>query len=166
MKRIFVIASVVVLTGVCAACTTTPGDGGVKVGKIADQRLAAYTPIRRVTYRDVCSSEGPLTVCIDRISMSETSTLVEARIRNASPQPYLQGNMKEASVLLADDTGRSLIWENREPMEYQGLEERIVHFKMAGHFSGEPSILMMNNIKRKSPRDKGREFSIVARLGG
>lgn len=165
MERIAAIFIAAVLAASCAACTTKPGDAGIRTRKVADQRLAAYTPIRRLTYRNACGSDGALTICVDRINMSDTATLVEARVRNASPLLYLQGNMKEASVLLADDAGMTLVWGNGESMEYQGLEERVVHFRMEGHFSGEPTIFMLNNIRRKSPEHADRGFSIVARLG-
>jgi hypothetical protein len=77
----------------------------------------------------------------------------------------VQENMKEASVLLGDDTGMTLVWDNGENMEYQGLEERGVHLRMEGHFIGEPAILMMNNIRRKNPETADQGFSIVVRLG-
>lgn len=164
MERIVAIFITAVLTASCAACTTKPKDVGIRPRKVADQRLAAYTPIRRLTYRDVCGSEGQLSICVDRISMSDSATLVEARIRNTSPQSYVQENMKKASVLLADDAGMTLVWDNWENMEYLGLQERVVHFRMEGHFSGEPTILMVNNIRRKSLEHVDRGFSIVARL--
>jgi hypothetical protein len=165
MERIAVFIMAVVLAASCTACTTTPGDTGTRAGKVADQRLAAYTPIRRLTYRDVCGSEGPLTICVDRITLSDDAALVEARVRNASPQPYVQGDMKEASVILEDDTGMTLVWDNVGGTEYQGLEERVVRFRMEGHFSGEPAIIMVNNIRRKSSEPADRGFSLVARLG-
>jgi len=164
MDRLVTILIAAVLAASCAACTTKAGETGIGARKVADQRLATYTPIRRLTYRNVCGSEGPLTICVDRINMSDTATLIEAKIRNSSPQPYLQAGMKEASVLLTDDTGMTLVWDNGESMEYRGLEERVAHFRMEGHFRGEPAILKVNNIRRKSPEHADQEFSIMVRL--
>lgn len=165
MKRLTKIAVITVLVTACAACTTQPGTTGDRTKKVAEQRLAAYTPIRRLAYRDACGSDGPLTVCVDRISISDSAVLVEARIRNASPQPYLQGNRSGASVLLADETGMTLVGYNGEAMEFQGVKEKGVHFRMEGHFAGEPAIFMVNDIRKKGAAQADQAMSIMARLG-
>jgi hypothetical protein len=165
MERITAKFMAAVLAASCFACTTNSGDAGISSRKVADQRLAAYSPIRRLTYLNACGSEGPLTVCVDRITLSDSAALVEARIRNTSPQVYIQENMNEASVILADDAGKSLAWDNKESREYQGAEEKVLRFRMEGHFSGEPTILMMNNIRRKNLGRPDQGVSIAARLG-
>ena len=156
---------VLVLVTACAACTTPPGTAGERTRKVAEQRLAAYTPIRRLAYRDACGSDGPLTVCVDRISISDSAVLVEARIRNASSQSYLQGNTGGTSVLLADDTGTMQVGYNGEAVEFQGVKERVVHFRMEGHFAGEPAIFTMNTIRKKGAAQADQAMSIMARLG-
>lgn len=165
MGRITVIFIALCLTMLCVACTTKPGGAGDTPKKVADQRLATYTPIRRLTYRNACGSEGPLTICVDRITLSESAALVEARIRNSSSERYVQGAAKEASVLLADNSGMTLAWSKVGPMEYPGTEEMVVHFRMEGHFSGEPYAVVLNSIRKKRTEHGGHGFSIVAMLG-
>lgn len=155
----------VVLVATCTACTTTPGNAEVRSNKVSEQRLAAYAPIRRLTYRDACGSEGALTVCVDRISISDSATLVEARIKNASRQPCFLEDTKAASVLLADGSGMTREWDNAGGMELKAGEERVARFRFEGRFSGEPAIFMVNNVRTKSVNQAGRGLSVVARLG-
>lgn len=165
MVKIMVMFMALCLTILCAACTTKPGGAGDVPRKVADQRLATYTPIRRVTYRNACGSNGPLTVCVDRITLSAAAAVVEARIRNSSPERYVQGAAREASVSLADNTGKTLAWSNGGPMEYPGLEERFVRFRMEGDFSGEPHRVLVNRIREKRKEQTDHGFSIVTLLG-
>jgi len=165
MKRRAAIFTAAVLAASCAACKTESGDAGGRPGKVADQRLATYSPIRRLTYRDVCGSEGPLTLCVDRVILSDNATLVEARVTNVSSQPYVSGNVEEATVLLANDTGMALVSNKGESMEFQGMQERAVRFKMEGPFGGEPATFIVNNIRRKSQQRTDPGFSVTVRLG-
>ena len=165
MKRIVIKFITGVLVAICSACTTSPQSAEVRPRKVVEQRLAAYTPLRRLTYRDACGSEGPLTICVDRISVSDTATLVETRVKNALSQPYLLEGAKESAVLLADDAGMIVESYQAWHREWQGLEERVVHFRLEGHFSGEPAIFTVKNIRRKSPEHADKGFFIVVRLG-
>lgn len=164
MVRIATIFMAAVLATSCTACTIEPRKTEIRHKKVAGQRLTAYTPVRRLIYSDVCGSEGPLTLCVNRLTLSDQAALVEARIKNTSSQPYVMGIMKEAAVLLADDTGMTLVWDKGEDMEFNALEERAVNFRMEGHFGGEPAIFMVDNIRKKSPEQANLGFSIMVRL--
>jgi hypothetical protein len=73
--------------------------------------------------------------------------------------------VKGSAVLLADDTGMTLEWDNREAVEYQGMKERVVHFRMEGQFNGEPAVFMVNNVSRKGTSHADLGISLMARLG-
>jgi len=165
MKKIAKVLFAVVLTTLCAACTSSQGDNGVRNGKIGDQRLGAYTQIRRLTYRNACGSEGPLTVCVDRITLSDSAALVEARINNVATEKYVQSPTEEASVLLADKSGRTLAWDGNIITEYPGMTEKAVSFRMEGHFSEEPYAIMVNNFRIKMGDHADHGISVVAMLG-
>lgn len=165
MNKIATALLAVVMTALCAACTAPPGDGGVRTGKISDQQLGAYTPIHRLTYRNACGSEGPLTVCVDRITLSDSAVLVEARIKNASPDTYVQSATQGVSVMLADNNGRTLARDGGNSTEYPGLKEKAVSFRMEGHFSGEPYAFMVNSFMKKSGDHTDHGLSVVAMLG-
>ncbi|MDD2853374.1 MAG: hypothetical protein PHY09_15930 [Desulfuromonadaceae bacterium] len=164
MNKISTVLLVAVLTMLCAACTSPAGDGGVRSGKIGDQRLGAYTQIRRLTYRNVCGSGGPLTVCVDRITLSDSAVLVEARIKNAAPERYVQSAKEGTSILLADKSGRTLAWDGGYSMEYPGMKEKSVSFRMEGHFSEEPHAVMVNRIRKKTGDHADQGISVVALL--
>jgi hypothetical protein len=153
-----------VLTAICAACTTDPGDTRVGARKVADQRLATYTPLRRVTYRDACGSGGPLTVSVDRVIISDHAALVEARIKNSSSQPYLLGNSSGAAALLANDTGMTLAWNGGAAAEIPGLAETRHHFRMDGHFSGEPASFLVH-ARRKNQGEADGTILLAVGLG-
>ena len=165
MERISAMFMAICLTVLCPGCTAKPGDAGVKSRKVADQRLATYTPIRRLSYRNACGGEGPLTLCVERVTLSDSAALVEIRIRNMSQETYVQGTAGAASVFLADEAGIRLAWSSADLLEYPGQEERIVRFRMEGNLGGEPHAVMLNNIRRKSVQDAGHGFSVVATLG-
>lgn len=165
MKKISTALLAVVLTTLCAACTSSPVDGGVRSGKIGDQRLGAYTQIRRLTYRNACGSEGALTVCVDRITLSDSAALVEARIRNAAPNGYVQSAKDGTSVMLADKSGRTLAWDGGNSAEFPGMKEKSVSFRMEGHFSEEPYAVMVNSIRKKAGDHADPGISVVAMLG-
>jgi hypothetical protein len=164
MRKIVALLLVVALSIVCVACTTTPGGVGAQDRKVGDQRLTTYTPMRRLTYRNACGSEGALTVCIDRIIMSDSAVVVEARIKNGTPEKYVLNATDGASVLLADKAGRTLNWDGGNSTEYPGLKEKIVRFRMEGHFGEEPYAVMINGIK-KMDAQADHAISVVALLG-
>lgn len=165
MNRFLTIIASAVLVALGAACTPPPGGTGGGEKRVMEQRLAAYTPIRRLTYRDACGSDGPLTICVERISIADSAALVEARISNASPQPYLQESPPGARALLADDAGMNLEWSNGVAMEYHGRKETIVHFRMEGHCAGNPARFMVNNIRMKGAAETNPGISLMVRLG-
>jgi hypothetical protein len=145
-----------------AGCTSKPGEPVMTGKKVTDQLLATYAPLRRLTYRDACGSEGTLTVCVDRITISDTATLVETRIRNSSKSPYFRGYASGATAVLtnaADETG-SLIGGNAGGNPQTG--EMKVQFRMEGHFRGEPAALAVNGSGKSAASG---EFPVVVRLG-
>jgi hypothetical protein len=166
MKKIATALLSVILITLSAACSPPAGGNGVRTGKISDQRLGVYTPIRRLTYRNACGSEWPLTVCVDRITLSDTTALVEARIKNAAPESYVQNATDDELVILADKNGRTLGWNSGKSTEYPGMKEKGVSFRMEGHFSGEPYAVMLNSIRRKTVGHTDQSLSVVAMLGG
>ena len=165
MNNIATILAGVVLITLCAACTAPSGENGVRTGKIADQRLATYTPVRRLTYRNACGSEGPLTVCVDRITLSDTAALVEARITNRSAEGYVQSVVQGAAVMLTDNCGRTLAWSDGDIQEYPGSHEKAGRFRMEGHFSGDPYSVMVGNIRKITDNHADHGLSVVALLG-
>lgn len=142
MEWIARIAMVAVVAATCVACTAESREAGGRPQKVSDQQLVAYTPIRRLAYRDACAGNGPLTFCVERITLSDRGAAVEGRITNSSPRTYLLGGQKETELLLADATGRSVLAGRAELTELPGWHERVVHLRMEGVFSGEPALLI------------------------
>jgi len=165
MRTVQVKFIVLVMTMLCAACTTKPDAVGSTPKKVADQRLAAYTAIRRMSYRNACGSEGPLTICVDRITLSEGAALVDARVSNVSPERYLQGTAREGSVWLVDKNGKKLAVGNGETVGYPGDEEIAARFRLERYFKEEPHAVVLNRVRKRGSQPGVHDISITARLG-
>jgi hypothetical protein len=159
MKKVIAVCMAAAIAAPGAGCTAKPGDTVEATRKVSDQLLATYIPLRRLSYRNACGSEGVVTICVERISISDDTTLVEARIINASQSRYPLGNGSDDALILANDAGERLVWGSGKPGEYVKPGVVDMRFRMAGHFTGEPASLTMN------AAGAGRGRAIMVRLG-
>lgn len=136
-----------------AGCTGKPEGVGTPGKKIADQRLATYSPIRRLTYRDACGSEGPITVCVDRIVVSDAATVIEARIRNASFHASPQAFAPKAT-LRGERPGEALDLREGKPGAALEPGERKAVFMADGHFEGNPVAITLSDFARPEGSEK------------
>jgi len=153
-----------VVAATCVACTAESRKAGGHPQKVSDQQLVAYTPIRRLAYRDACAGNGPLTFCVERITLSDRGAAVEGRITNSSPRTYLLGGKLAAESLLADATGRSVLAGSADLTELPGWHERMVHLRMEGNFSGEPALLIASATEKKDGQGSQAPLSLRVEL--
>ncbi|MFP5214093.1 MAG: hypothetical protein ACLGPL_12020 [Acidobacteriota bacterium] len=174
MKRrlttvVLVVTAMVALSG----CTESSREAVVPAGKVSDQQLTVYGTQRRLSYKDTCGNNGPLAVCVDRIAISETSTVIEARVRNSTQSAYSYGYTSDAPVALVNERGATLLHPSEN---HSAIKERFepgetpVKFSLAGRLEGEPAIFSLNGIQlpdeARTNLVQGDEFSIQVRLGG
>lgn len=160
------IACIVMVTA--AGCTGKSGDSGVTGKKVADQRLAVYNSIRRLLYRDACGSAGPITICVDKIVISDTATVVETRVRNSSAQAYLDDNAGGAGVLRAAGTDEALQLHPERAGQSVGPGESRLVFRVEDKFQGNPAVLAINKVvgiyAEGMPEQSNGGLSILVRL--
>jgi len=160
--KIVIAVSVVALNAVLVAgCTTKTNEAGAATRKAADQRLATYNVIRRLTYKDACASEGPLSVCVERILTSENATVVEAKLKNRSSD--LREASSAAIIMLKSDGGETFKWVGGKPLPLKQGETH-VRFEMQGHLKGEPTSFVMSDIFSSITPGTHQRLSILVNL--
>lgn len=154
----------------CIGCHQRPVPAERAGKKVADQLLALYTPMRRLSYQDACGGDGGLTICVDRISVTDAATLVEARIKNGTGFSYSLGGTGSGKAVLAGSDGGKVGWEGGTPERHLDPGESLLHFKMDGRLAGEPVLLTIQGIEKppmlEPPYSTGKMISISVRLGG
>lgn len=147
MNRVISSTMVLMLTTLLAGCNGKP-KGDVPAARfVSEQRLATYSPLRRLTYRNVCRNAGALTFCVERISQSETAAVVELRISNRSGAPFRPENESIPYLLLSGSSGSFLQGpvENLGPIPAFG--EQYLYCRVDGHLSGEPTALALEDAR-------------------
>jgi hypothetical protein len=163
MKLLIVLFIVVLNISMIVGCTTKSDEAGVTTKKVAEQRLVTYDTIRRLIYKDACGSEGPLSICVERILISGTATVVEAKIKNVSSYSYLNGGVSTAMILLKSDSNEKISCVNDKPLSLKSGETNI-KFQMQGHFKGEPIVFVMSDFVSLSPLRSNKNLSILVNL--
>lgn len=154
----------------CVGCHQRPVPTERSVKKVADQVLAVYTPLRRLSYRDTCAGDGEFSVCVDRISVTDTATLVEARVKNGTPFSYSIGGAGCVNAVLTGSDGGKVTWEDGKPPRHLDPGESHLRFKMDGRLAGEPVLLTIQGIEKppmlEPPYRTGKTAAISVRLDG
>lgn len=137
--------------------------------KVADQHLVTYNPVRRLIYRNACATEGPITVCVEKIIVSETGTFVETSMKNSSKNTYSFGNGSRASAFLTNEGGEKLEWAKDGSGTYlEPGEKAAVLFRMGGHLKGEPATFLLSGIgtvqAEGSSNQLEKEYSLLVEL--
>jgi hypothetical protein len=166
MKRLVSVFMAVAL--LFAGCHKEPVVNNKAGKKVADQLLNSYSPVRRLTYRDACGGDGALTVCVERISISDSATLVEVRVRNGNRFSYVLGG-PGGRVFLADADGETIAGDRVSERQLEPGEVPML-FRMSGRLRGEPVLLTLQGIERppmlEPPYQAGKRASLEVRLAG
>lgn len=148
MRKTIAIFLAVMISVIVAGCVEKSGPAQTeRTGKkVVDQRLNVYSSIRRLSYRDACGRNGPITICVDGIVISDTATVIETRITNSSPQTYSNGNVPRVAVLRGVEPGERLDAIEQWPCEPVQPGERRLLFRADRHFEGDPMALSIDDI--------------------
>lgn len=148
MKETIAIFLAVMTSVIAAGCMEKSGPAQTeRMGKkVADRRLNVYSSVRRLSYRDACGRNGPITICVDGIVISDAATIIETRITNSSPQAYSNGNVPRVAVLRGMDPSERLDAIEERPCEPVQPGERRLLFRADRHFEGDPMALSVDDI--------------------
>lgn len=163
MKRLIVMFVAGLNAAMIFGCTTKTDEAGAATKKVADQRLATYNAIRRLTYKNACGSEGALSICVERILTSETATVVEAKVKNTSSYSYLNGGTSTATILLRSDANETLRCVGDKTFSLKSGETDI-KFQMQGQLKGEPTVFIMSDISHPATEQNNKDLSILVNL--
>jgi hypothetical protein len=156
MNMMIIVWAAAAIAALGAGCTPRPQGKGATPRKVGDQLLAVYTPLRRLSYRNACGSSRDITICVDRISISDSVTLVETRLSNASRSGFSLTTTDEAAILV-NQAGERVVGESRDG-KYLRPGDTTMRFRLEGHLAGEPAALTVN------AGEAGREVSIIVGL--
>lgn len=145
MNRIMESIMVLMLIATVAGCNYKPAGHDPVLQKVSEQRLATYNPLRRLTYRNACRNAGALTVCVERISQSETAALVELRITNRSDAAYQPENDSAPSLHLSSSSGSFLQGSLENPSPIPAFGEKYLYCKLDGMLSGELKAVVLED---------------------
>ena len=158
-SRIVVVLLIAALTG----CSDVP-DPMMK--NVSEQLLVTYSPVRRLTYRNACGENGPIRICVERITTSDAAVLLELRINNRLTTTYQSLNASEPEILLASGNGAFLTGKLPLLQPIPASGEMNLYCRLDGQLSGELKMLVVDNVAAGSLAQKNHNFKIAIDLGG
>lgn len=144
-------------------CNSNPHKTAQVPRKTSDQKLGVYTPLRRLTYAGACGSDGPLSISVRRIIVSEQATVVEVKAKNLSSHPYLLRSESGASAVLRTTDNETLAWNGGRSTLAVKSGDSDMQFRMEGVLQGEPVAFQLKNLTPSSKFQK-QDVSIVVKL--
>lgn len=164
MITVRVILLILVVQGFGCSAESTGNTQAIK--KVSEQQLSTYTTLRRISYRNTCGSEGLISVCVERITISDNAAMLEMRIINSSPESYVPGRDNPPSLLLTSSGGNVLKGRvvNLEQIPSSG--EKYFYCKLDGNITGNPKELIIATILSEPLANERFYNKITVALGG
>lgn len=166
MNMIIVRMIILILAAQAFGCSSKPAGNDPATVKVSEQRLSTYTPLRRLSYRNACGSNGPITLCVERITISENAALLEMRIHNSSERPYVLGNGSPPSLLLTNSGGSALKGQIEKLEQIPASAAKHLCCKLDGNITGKLKELNMEDIAATHHPQGKRYNKITVALGG
>ena len=149
MIRIISSTMALMLTALLAGCNGKPTEDAPAVRFVSVQRLATYSPLKRLTYRNVCRDAGTLTFCVERISLSDTAAVVELRIINRSGELYRPEKERTPVLLLSSSDGTFMQGRVDSLAPIAALGEKYLYCRVDGRLSGELKTVLIEDARNR-----------------
>lgn len=143
MIRIISSTMVLMLTALLSGCNGKPTEDAPAVRLVSVQRLATYSPLKRLTYHNVCRDAGTLTFCVERISQSESAVVVELRIINRSGVVHQPEKGSAISLRLSNSNGSFLEGLLEELVPIPAFGEKYLYCRLDGRLNGDLAAVIL-----------------------